>query len=280
MPPLEAALYVVATPIGNLADLGARARDVLAGADWLAVEDTRRTGQLLTSLGLSKRMRSLHEHNEAARVPELLGRLAAGESVALLSDAGTPLVSDPGYRLVSAAAAEGLPVIPVPGPCAAIAALSVAGLPTDSFYFAGFLPARAAARRRRLQALAGERATLVFYETARRIDASLAALADEFGGDRPAVLCRELSKRHETIYRGSLASLPALLAADPGGHRGEMTLVVGGAPAAAAAEAELRRVFGILAGELPPARAASLAARIAGGRRADAYRLAGLQDED
>ncbi len=272
---------MLATPIGNLADLSERAREVLAGADWLAVEDTRRTGQLLTSLGLAKRMRSLHEHNESRRVPELLARLIAGESVALLSDAGTPLISDPGYQLVRAAVAAGRRVVPVPGPCAAIAALSVAGLPTDNFHFAGFLPARDAARRRRLQALAGERATLVFYETARRIDACLAAMADELGGTRAAVLCRELSKRHETIYRGSLATLPALLAADPGGHRGELTLVVAGAAEDGGASlAELRRVYRLLAAELPPARAAGLAARLTGRRRSEAYRLAGLQDED
>lgn len=274
-------LYVVATPIGNLEDLSPRARLILDTVAVVACEDTRRTGQLLTRLGLKQSLVSLHEHNEEQRVEELLARLRGGEDIALVSDAGTPLVSDPGYRLLAALRAAELPVCPVPGPSAVIAALSVAGLPSDRFHFEGFLPPKAAARRRRLQAIAAYPQTLVFYEAVHRIDACLADLADVLGAARPATLCRELTKRHETILRGSLAGLRALRQADPGADRGEMTLVVGGHIAdPGPASAELERVFGLLAKELPPGRAAALAARITGARRADAYRLARLPDPD
>lgn len=274
-------LYVVATPIGNLEDLTPRARLILDTVAVVACEDTRRTGQLLTRLGLKQPLVSLHEHNEEQRVEELLARLRGGEDIALVSDAGTPLVSDPGYRLLAALREAELPVCPVPGPSAVIAALSVAGLPSDRFHFEGFLPPKAAARRRRLQTIAAYPQTLVFYEAVHRIDACLADLADVLGADRPATLCRELTKRHETILRGSLAGLRALRQADPGADRGELTLVVGGDTAdSGPASAELERVFGLLAKELPPGRAAALAARITGAKRADAYRLARLPDPD
>jgi 16S rRNA (cytidine1402-2'-O)-methyltransferase len=226
-------------------------------------------------------MVSLHEHNEAGRVEQLLTRLRNGEDIALVSDAGTPLVSDPGYRLLVALREAQLPVCPVPGPSAAIAALSVAGLPSDRFHFEAFLPARAAARRTRLRVLAGYEQTLVFYEAVHRIDAALVDLADILGADRPAALCRELTKRHETIQRGTLAELRVRRAGDPGADRGEVTLVVGGrGEDAGPADAELERVFGLLARELPPGRAAALAARITGAKRADAYRLASLPAPD
>ncbi len=281
MPQNSGCLYVIATPIGNLGDITERARDVLGKVDWVAVEDTRRTRQLLTHLGLRQRLISLHEHNETERVHELLGRLSGGEDGALVSDAGTPLISDPGFRLVTAARDRDLPVVPLPGPCAAIAALSVAGLPSDRFLFEGFLPARSGPRRRRLAELAVVRETLIFYEAVHRIDRSLADLADVLGEQRRAFLARELTKQHETFYRGSLEAVRAQVAADPAGTKGEMTLIVSGCPAPdGPSTAELERVYALLAAELPPGKAARLAARITGAKRADAYRLASLPDAD
>lgn len=267
-------LFVVATPIGNRDDISSRARTVLADAHLIAAEDTRRTRELLIHLGISGRLVSLHEHNEAQRVPELLDRMASGARVALVSDAGTPLVSDPGYRLVAEARRRGLAVSPIPGCCAAIAALSVAGLPSDRFHFEGFLPARSGARRRRLRELAAGADTMIFYEAVHRIAVTLADMADVFGSGRPAVLARELTKLHETLYHGTLAAVREALAADPGGGRGEFTLIVGGCETPPRPEATLERVVAVLAAELPPAQAASLAARLTGGSRRMAYRLA------
>jgi 16S rRNA (cytidine1402-2'-O)-methyltransferase len=236
---------------------------------------------LLTRLGVSTALVSLHEHNEADRVPDLVAALRQGDSIALVSDAGTPLISDPGYRLVRAARDEGLPVSPVPGPCAAVAALSVAGLPTDRFLFEGFLPARAEARRARLAELAQRPETLVFYESVHRVVAMLAELRAAFGQDRPAAVARELTKLHETLHRGTLGEVGEAVTADPAALRGEFVLVVGGAPATVAGADELARVVRILAAELPPAKAASLAARLTGASRKEAYRLAtgGTDDE-
>lgn len=274
-------LYIVATPIGNLADLSERAREVLGRADLVAAEDTRRTGQLLTRLGLRSRMLSLHEHNEEKRLGLIIARLEAGETIALVSDAGTPLISDPGFRLVAAVRERGLPVSAIPGPCAAIAALSIAGLPTDRFRVEGFLPAKSAARRKRLQALAGVAETMVFYEGVHRVVAMLNDLAGTFGPDRNAVVCRELTKLHETVYSGTIHAVLEQLAADPGHDRGEFTVVVAGdAGAQGPAAGELQRVYALLAAELPPGKAAGLAARITGARRAEAYRLASLPADD
>lgn len=267
-------LYVVATPIGNIDDLSPRAREVLAEVSLVAAEDTRHAGQLLTRLGISARLVSLHEHNEAQRSDELLGLLKTGSSIALVSDAGTPLISDPGYRLLAAARAAGLPVSPIPGCCALIAALSVAGLPTDRFLFEGFLPARRAARLARLGELAGVGPTLVFYESAHRLPETLVDAISVLGESRPAAVGRELTKLHETIYRGSLADVLGAVKADPGGERGECTLLIGGSPVPLApAEDELARIVNLLAAELPAAQAAGLAARITGASRRDAYRL-------
>ncbi|GIK35105.1 MAG: hypothetical protein AMXMBFR45_21440 [Gammaproteobacteria bacterium] len=269
-------LYVVATPIGNLDDISSRAAAVLGRVALVAAEDTRHTGQLLAHLGLQTRQLALHEHNEAARVDAVLSRLAAGESVALVSDAGTPLISDPGYRLVAAARERGYKVTPIPGACAAIAALSVSGLPTDRFRFEGFLPARAAARRSRLQELQDCPDTLVFYEGVHRVRETLEDLASIFGADRQACVARELTKLHETIYWGRLADAGAALAADPGGNRGEFTIVVAGATdaGASAAAADLAGVMRVLMIELPASQAARLAARITGASRREAYALA------
>lgn len=268
-------LYVVATPIGNLADISARAREVLGQVSVVAAEDTRHTGRLLKAFGIAASLVSLHEHNERERVAGLVQRLQAGEDVALVSDAGTPLVSDPGLQLVRAAAAVGVQVVPVPGACAAIAALSVAGLPTDRFCFEGFLPARQAARRARLTELAGEARTLVFYEAPQRIAACLADAAAVLGEARQAVVARELTKLHESVYRGPLAELAAQAAGAGEMSRGELVLVVAGAAERVVAdEAGLDRVLSLLLPHLPPSKAAAIAAELTGTRRNHCYRRA------
>jgi 16S rRNA (cytidine1402-2'-O)-methyltransferase len=269
-------LQVVATPIGNLADLSPRAREALAAADVIAAEDTRHTGTLLKRLGLAKPLLSLHEHNESQRASALLARLAAGETIALVSDAGTPLLSDPGFELVRRAAQAGFEVSAIPGPSAVTTALSAAGLPTDRFCFEGFLPARPRERRAALATLAHERRTLVFFEAPHRIAAALADLAAEFGAARRVVLARELTKAHETLYRGTLGELAARAQTDADLARGEITLVVeGAAPAAVGVDTELlRRTVELLVKELPPGRAAAIAAQLTGATRAEAYALA------
>jgi 16S rRNA (cytidine1402-2'-O)-methyltransferase len=268
-------LQVIATPIGNLADLSERAREALAQADIIAAEDTRHTGALLKALGLATPLLSLHEHNESRRVPALLTRLAQGERVALVSDAGTPLLSDPGYELVRAAISAGFEVSAIPGPSAITAALAVAGLPTDRFCFEGFLPARERERRAALEALAHERRTLVFFEAPHRIAAALADMAAVLGPEREAVVARELTKAHETLYRGTLSELAARAATEANFARGEITLVVRGAPAAAAGVDErlLHRTVEVLSKELPPGRVAAVAAQLTGATRAAAYAL-------
>lgn len=267
-------LQVVATPIGNLADLSERARAALASADVIAAEDTRHTGALLKTLGIARPLVSLHEHNESQRAAALLERLAAGETVALVSDAGTPLLSDPGLELVQRAAAAGHEVQVLPGPSAITAALAVAGLPTDRFCFEGFLPARAAARRSALAALAGENRTLVFFEAPHRIAATLTDMAAELGAERAAVVVRELTKVHESVYRGSLAALAQRAQHETNFARGELTLVVHGATAQHGVDArELRRTVEILSRELPPGRVAAVAAQLTGSPRAAAYAL-------
>ena len=275
-------LYVVATPIGNLGDLSARARDTLAACSLIAAEDTRHTGSLLKHAGVATPLISLHDHNEAHRAPELIERLLGGASIALVSDAGTPAISDPGFDLVRAAAAAGIDVIAVPGPCAAVAALSIGAQPTDRFCFEGFLPARGNARRARLGALKTEPRTLVFYESPHRVADMLRDCADEFGAERPATVAREISKLHETTYRGCLGELAALASAGGDFVRGEIVVVVGGAPAALDAEAAgadghggaLDRVLGVLLKELPLKQAAHLAAQIVDARDNEAYKRA------
>lgn len=269
-------LDVVATPIGNLSDLSPRAREVLAAADVIAAEDTRHTRALLQAIGVSRPLLSLHTHNESKRVRELLARLAAGEAVALVSDAGTPLLSDPGYELVREAALAGCEVRAVPGPSAITAALAVAGLPTDRFCFEGFLPARASERRTRLSTLAAEQRTLVFFEAPHRIEECLADLATVFGAGRRAAVARELTKAHETTYRGTLAQLCERAKSEANFARGEITVVVQGAPVSSETVDSrfLQRAVSLLVRELPPSRAAALAAQLVGARRSDAYALA------
>jgi len=269
-------LYVVATPIGNLGDIGRRALEVLAGVDLVAAEDTRHSRRLLGHYGITTRLFALHEHNERVAAERLVERLREGHSIALVSDAGTPLVSDPGFRLVRAARAAGLAVVPVPGPCAAICALSVAGLPTDRFVFEGFLPAKAAARRSRLAELVGETRTLVFYEAGRRLAECLQDLVGAFGGERPAVLARELTKLHETVLDADLATLATRVADDPEQTLGEIVLLVGGAPATSSVdEAAVRNLLAALLDEgLAVSRTAAVAARVTGQPRKTLYALA------
>ena len=270
-------LAVISTPIGNLGDLSPRARDELAAAELVAAEDTRRTGQLLTTLGLSRPLVSLHEHNESERIVELLEKLRAGASIALVSDAGTPLLSDPGFELVRRVAAEGMPVVAVPGPSAITAALSIAGLPTERFTFEGFLPARLAERRTRIAELKHEPRTLVFFEAPHRIAESLEDLAAGFGADRRVAVARELTKVFETVYRGSLAELAAQARSDSNFARGEITVVVEGAPRRLEGDQPRERLdatLAVLLTELSPSKAAALAARLTGAKRNDAYQRA------
>ncbi|WP_240126891.1 16S rRNA (cytidine(1402)-2'-O)-methyltransferase [Thermomonas alba] len=265
-------LYVVATPIGNLGDLTPRAQQVLREVAAICAEDTRRSGQLLAHFGIATPLLALHEHNEDAVAQRIVTRLLGGESLALISDAGTPLVSDPGFRLVRTARAAGVKVSPVPGASALIAALSVAGLPSDRFAFEGFLPAKAAARRERLKALAGEARTLIFYESAHRIVEALADMASVFGDERPAVLARELTKLFEKVLDGTLAGLLAQVTADPDQRRGEFVVLVQGAAEDGDAKvAEGLRLYARLKEHLPPSTAAKLAAELSGAPRKALY---------
>jgi len=266
-------LAVISTPIGNLGDLSPRAREEFATAELVAAEDTRRTGQLLTTLGLSRPLVSLHEHNESERIDELLEKLRGGARIALASDAGTPLLSDPGFELVRRVAEAGVMIVAVPGPSAITAALSIAGLPTERFTFEGFLPARLAERRARLAALAQESRTLVFFEAPHRIAESLEDMGAAFGAARRASVARELTKVFETVYRGTLASLAQAARADSNFSRGEITVVVAGATPALVDEANVRldATLQVLLSELAPSKAAALAARLTGARRNDAY---------
>lgn len=274
-------LYVVATPIGNLADMVPRAVEILKTVRLVAAEDTRHSGRLLHHFGISAPLVSYHDHGGASQVGDILEALAGGGDVALISDAGTPLIADPGYRLVRAVRAAGYEVSPIPGPCAAIAALSAAGLPTDRFVFEGFLPARAGERQRRLAELATESRTLVFYEAPHRILAALGDLTEVFGADRELVLGRELSKAFETFLVGTCAEVAEQVRADANQQRGEMVLVVKGAavPAEAALEAAVDAALVPLLEELPLKQAVTLAARITGIARNRIYdRALALQD--
>lgn len=266
-------LYVVATPIGNLDDLSARARQVLAEVDAILCEDTRQSGVLLRHAGISRPLLAVHEHNEGERAAALVQRLREGQRLALISDAGTPLISDPGYRLVAAVRTAGCAVSPIPGPCALVAALSVAGLPTDRFSFEGFLPAKAGERRKRLQAVASDPRTLVWYEAPHRIVETLAAAVEVLGGERRAVIGRELTKRFETMLDATLAELLVRVQSDADQQRGEIVLVVAGAPPVddAARIDEGRRLYALLAAELPPSKAARIAAAYTGAPKRALY---------
>lgn len=272
-----ACLLVVATPIGNLGDIAPRARAALELADVIAAEDTRHSGALLQHLGIRTPMLSLHEYNESQVVPGLVARMQAGARVALISDAGTPLISDPGYVLVKQTRASGLEIRSLPGPCAAIAALSVAGLASDRFVFEGFLPARASARRRRLGELAAETRSLLLYESSHRIAQTVADLAQVYGPERRVCLARELTKLHEQSVTLAAGELLAWLAADDNRRRGEFVLVVEGAAPEYAPEqytVDLDALLQELLQAMPPAQAAKVAMRITGAARNAVYQRA------
>jgi 16S rRNA (cytidine1402-2'-O)-methyltransferase len=265
-------LWVVATPIGHRDDISARAIETLRNVTVIAAEDTRHSRPMLLQHNIDTPLIALHEHNERDAVAAIVRRLEQGESVALISDAGTPLISDPGFRLVRAAREAGIRCLPIPGACAAIAALSVAGLPSDRFVFEGFLPPKSAARRSRLEELAGDPRTLIFYESSHRVAESLADMRDVFGAEREAVLARELTKLFETVIGEPLAELAVRVAEDPNQQRGECVILVAGRGEDTDAKlAEGQRVFAILREELPPAKAAKLAAAITGASRKSLY---------
>jgi len=263
-------LYVVATPIGNPGDIGARALQVLEQVDLIACEDTRRTGQFLAAHGLHKHLLSYYEHNEERRVPDLVARLKRGARIALVTDAGTPAISDPGYRLVRGALDAAIVVKAIPGPSAAIAALSIAGLPTDRFVFEGFLPTREGALRKELEALSGEPRTMIFYEAARRVGGTLATMASIFGTEREAAVMRETTKVYEETVRGSLGELAARFGSTE--TLGEITLVVAGAADGAAARpASAVTVDMLLEEGLSLKQASAVVARLTGRRRREVY---------
>lgn len=269
-------LYVVATPIGNLDDLSERARQVLAKADLVAAEDTRHSGRLLQHLGLSKPMLALHDHNERGRVSRVLEALSNGQIVALVSDAGTPLISDPGYIVVREARGAGFKVSPVPGACALVAALSAAGLPTDQFLFAGFLPAKRVGRRSALEGFRSQPATLVFYESPHRITDLMEDVVEVFGSDRECVLGRELTKAFETFYAGAAADVLTNLQEDPHGSRGEFVVMIRGSSDAPGAEASVDadRLLALLVEELPVKKAARIVAEVSGLGKNELYQRA------
>ncbi len=276
-------LYVVATPIGNLDDISARALRILSEVALIAAEDTRHSIRLLQHFGIATPLAACHEHNERDQGGRFLAKLQAGEDVALISDAGTPLISDPGYHLVRAARAAGVRVVPVPGACALIAALSAAGLPSDRFSFEGFLPAKTVGRQARLQQVAEDSRTLIFYEAPHRILECLADMRDVFGADRPAVLGRELTKTFETLKGLPLGELHDWVAADSNQQRGECVVLVAGWQAPEGDEAvngEALRVLDLLLGELPLKRAAALAAEITGVRKNLLYQVALERQKD
>ncbi len=272
-------LYVVATPIGNLGDISQRALEVLATVQGIAAEDTRRTRRLLQHFGISGKLWSHFEHNEQARMAQVLTHLAAGEDIALVSDAGTPLISDPGYALVRAARAQGYRVVPIPGPNAALCALSAAGLPSDRFLFLGFPPRTGEKRRAWLRSIRQEPGTLIFYESGQRLSATLTDLQAILGASRPAVLARELTKRFETFLSGSLSELRNRVQAEPHQRKGEIVLLVGG-HRGPSEEEEAHRVLQILARTLPHKQAVALAAEITGAKKNWLYRLALKQSSD
>ncbi len=274
----QGVLYIVATPIGNLDDLSSRAVSVLNRVDVVAAEDTRHSGRLLQHLGLHKRLIALHDHNERDRAGSLLQELEAGRSVALISDAGTPLISDPGYVLVREARSRGLKVSPIPGACALVAALSAAGLPTDRFLFVGFLPAKRSGRRAALEQQVRETATLVFYESPHRILDTVSDIAGVFGEEREIVLGRELTKTFETFYSGSVAEVLATLEADPHGTKGEFVVMIHGAEPVASDEdagaLDVDRLLKLLLPELPVKKVARLVAELSGRPKNELYQRA------
>jgi len=270
-------LYLVATPIGNLADFSFRAVETLQKVDLIAAEDTRHSRPLLDRYGIAKPTVALHEYNEAATAPRLIDRLVRGESVALISDAGTPLINDPGFPLVRLARERGIRVTPVPGPCAMVAALSASGLPCDRFAFEGFPPRTGAARRSHLKTLLDDQRTLIFYESSHRVLGFAKDIAAVFPQERPLVIARELTKRYETIVRTSAGEADALIEADPDMSKGEFVILIQGAPTTKARNEltpDQTRILELLLAEVSVKTAAALTAKITGARKDVAYRAA------
>lgn len=268
-------LYVVATPIGNLADMSTRAIEVLKSVQCIAAEDTRHAKKLLQHYGIHTPMLAYHDHNEQTQCHTLIGQLLAGDDVALISDAGTPLISDPGFRLTQAAHKENIPLVPVVGACAAIAALSVAGLPSDRFSFEGFLPNKTSQRKAKLAALTSTTHTMIFYESPHRIIAALQDLVAVFGGERLACLCRELTKTFETVQQASLAELLHFVESDPNQQKGEIVLVVNGAtPNHSEIDEQTKKLLLRLLVDLPVKKAAALASELSGIKKNKLYELA------
>lgn len=269
-------LYVVATPIGNLGDMVPRAVDVLHAVDVVAAEDTRHSGRLLSHLAIKTPLISYHDHSDDRQITKIIELLEQGKSVALISDAGTPLISDPGYKLVRAIRQQGFRVVPIPGPCALIAAISASGLPSDRFTFEGFPPAKTSARIKKFQSLVDESRTLVFYESPHRIVDTLADMSKVFGEARDVVMARELTKTYETFLFGTLAEVQRQVESDLNQQKGEIVLIVKGVDIATKESdtVEQQRVLSLLLDELPLKQAASLAAKITGGQKNALYQLA------
>lgn len=267
-------LYLVATPIGNLGDISQRAIEVLGAVDLIAAEDTRHSQRLLNHLGIRTKMQAYHEHNEAVQAERLINRLKQGISIALISDAGTPLVSDPGYRLLEQVHQHDIKVVPVPGACAAIVAMSVSGLPSDRFTFEGFPPAKRGTRINYLKTLINEERTMVFYISCHRIVETLDDIKEVFGGQRLATFTREITKAYETIRRATLAELSDWVREDEHQRKGEIVLVVTGSVCERADDSRVNEVLSVLVEELPVKQAAKIAARITGKNKNDLYKIA------
>jgi len=271
----QGVLYIVATPIGNRSDITQRAIDILSDVDLIAAEDTRHSRHLLQNFNIKTKLWAYHDHNEMQQTPILIEKLQAGSNVALISDAGTPLLSDPGYRLVKAAHEANIKVSPLPGPCAAIAALSASGLPTDCFYFAGFPPAKSAARVHFYEQLCDETSTLIFYESSHRIENSLFDMSKVFGPERQAVLAREITKTFETIRKASLCDLLKWVSEDENQRKGEFVLIIqGNEDQASENTVSLEQTLKILMEELPLKQAVKLAANLMGMKKNQVYKVA------
>jgi len=271
----QGVLYIVATPIGNRSDITQRAIDILSDVDLIAAEDTRHSRHLLQNFNIKTKLWAYHDHNEMQQTPILIEKLQAGSNVALISDAGTPLLSDPGYRLVKAAHEANIKVSPLPGPCAAIAALSASGLPTDRFYFAGFPPAKSAARVHFYEQLCDETSTLIFYESSHRIENSLFDMSKVFGPERQAVLAREITKTFETIRKASLCDLLKWVSEDENQRKGEFVLIIqGNEDQASENTVSLEQTLKILMEELPLKQAVKLAANLMGMKKNQVYKVA------
>ena len=268
---MSGTLFVVATPIGNLEDLSPRARHTLENVDLIAAEDTRHTGRLLSHFGVKTPLFALHDHNEEKVAATLIAELVGGKSIALVSDAGTPLISDPGYRLVASAHANAIRIVPIAGPCAVTVALSAAGLPTDRYCFEGFLPAKQKARRDKIAALKTETRSIVLYESVHRIRDCLADLVAEFGTDRNAFIGRELTKLHEQCVQATLGDLLRQLDEGDIVSKGEFVVVITGSEEEQTSSFEVDLLLSELAAHLPPKEAAKLAARVTGGKPNDLY---------